>query len=47
MMFLCIKRLFKSPSESQSQKIHPKDVDFSKPIDLSKIDYSYYITGPR
>ena len=43
-MFSCIKRLFKP---STPEKIHPKDVDFSKPIDLSKIDYSYYITGPR
>lgn len=43
MMFSCIKRLFNSPRK----KIHPKDVDLSKPIDFSKIDYSYYITGPR
>lgn len=44
MFFSCIKSLFKS---SSPEKIHPRDVDPSKPIDFSKVDYSYYITGPR
>ena len=44
MMFSCIKNLFRP---STPEKIHPKDVDLSKPIDFSKIDYSYYVTGPR